>query len=68
MRDFALAQDKWYSTWPTNPEDRAMVMCVLAYSLSSLSPFLAVSVFRSADYPSSAETMSRCGNSAEYRL
>ncbi|KAF8509095.1 hypothetical protein JB92DRAFT_2948891 [Gautieria morchelliformis] len=26
MRDFALAQDKWYSTWPTNPEDRAMVI------------------------------------------
>jgi len=26
MRDFALAQDKWYPTWPENVEDRAMVV------------------------------------------
>jgi hypothetical protein len=28
MRDFAMAQDKWYSTWPQNLEDRAMIMYV----------------------------------------
>ncbi|KAF8589547.1 glycoside hydrolase family 16 protein [Ramaria rubella] len=26
MRDFALAQDQWYPTWPADPEDRAMVV------------------------------------------
>ena len=26
MRDFARAQDKWYPTWPTNPDDRAFRM------------------------------------------
>ncbi|EKM82304.1 hypothetical protein AGABI1DRAFT_124786 [Agaricus bisporus var. burnettii JB137-S8] len=26
MRDFALAQSQWYPTWPTNVEDRAMVV------------------------------------------
>ncbi|KAF9074578.1 concanavalin A-like lectin/glucanase domain-containing protein [Rhodocollybia butyracea] len=26
MRDFYLAQDKWYPTWPTNPQDRAFVI------------------------------------------
>jgi hypothetical protein len=26
MRDFYLAQDQWYPTWPTNPEDRAFVI------------------------------------------
>lgn len=28
MRDFALAKAKWYSTWPTNVEDRALVVYV----------------------------------------
>jgi len=26
MRDFALAQDTWYPTWPQDPQKRAMVM------------------------------------------
>ncbi|KAI0357220.1 concanavalin A-like lectin/glucanase [Trametes cingulata] len=26
MRDFAKAQDQWYSTWPQNVEDRALVI------------------------------------------
>lgn len=26
MRDFALAEAKWYSTWPTSVEDRALVV------------------------------------------
>jgi len=26
MRDFLEAQDQWYPTWPTNPEDRAFVI------------------------------------------
>ncbi|KAA1470751.1 glycoside hydrolase family 16 protein [Dentipellis sp. KUC8613] len=26
MEQFALAQDQWYSTWPANEEDRAMVV------------------------------------------
>jgi len=26
MSDFAKAQDQWYSTWPTNIEDRAMIV------------------------------------------
>ena len=28
MRDFLMAQDKWYPTWPQNVEDRAFVMYV----------------------------------------
>ncbi|KAJ4002310.1 GH16 beta-1,3-glucan recognition protein [Lentinula boryana] len=28
MRDFLEAQDQWYPTWPTNPDERAFVMCV----------------------------------------
>jgi hypothetical protein len=31
MRDFAKAKDQWYSTWPQNVEDRAMVMYVLTF-------------------------------------
>ncbi|KAJ8090342.1 hypothetical protein PM082_018938 [Marasmius tenuissimus] len=26
MKDFLLAQDKWYPTWPQSPEDRALVI------------------------------------------
>lgn len=32
MRDFAQAQSQWYPTWPTNVEDRAMVVYVLPSS------------------------------------
>jgi len=28
MRDFALAEANWYSTWPNNVEDRAMIVYV----------------------------------------
>ncbi|KAJ3838070.1 GH16 beta-1,3-glucan recognition protein [Lentinula raphanica] len=28
MRDFLEAQNEWYPTWPTNPDERAFVMCV----------------------------------------
>ena len=31
MKDFVKTQDQWYPTWPTNVEDRAMVMYVLVY-------------------------------------
>ncbi|KAF8521629.1 glycoside hydrolase family 16 protein [Hysterangium stoloniferum] len=26
MREFALAQDQWYPTWPANPDERGMVI------------------------------------------
>jgi hypothetical protein len=26
MRDFALAQDKWYATWPKDLGERAMIV------------------------------------------
>lgn len=26
MHDFAKAQDTWYSTWPSDPKERAMVV------------------------------------------
>lgn len=29
MHDFAYAQEKWYSTWPKNPEERAMAVYVV---------------------------------------
>ena len=28
MHDFAEAQDTWYATWPQDPKQRGMVMCV----------------------------------------
>lgn len=28
MYNFAKAQRTWYATWPTDPKDRGMAMCV----------------------------------------
>lgn len=28
MREFALAQDQWYPTWPANLEERALAVYV----------------------------------------
>ena len=36
MRDFALAQDQWYPTWPANPEERGLVVSVIFPLLRSV--------------------------------
>ena len=33
MRDFSNAQSAWYPTWPSNVEDRAMIVYVPLYSV-----------------------------------
>ena len=31
MYDFARAQDTWYETWPQDPKERGMAMCVFFF-------------------------------------
>jgi hypothetical protein len=61
MCDFAANQDQWYPTWPTNVEERAMVVYVFSdpcyvvcgADLSDSFQNLAIGI------------MSRCGNIVE---
>lgn len=60
MRDFANAQRVWYPTWPSNVEDRAMIVyvCLLLFSVFFLFQVAYCVVCLIG-------IMSRCGNIAK---